>query len=570
MENRIIVAIEIASSKIKGAAAAVAADGSLNVLAVEEIAATNNVRYGRIQNIREVSCAVNEIIRRLEAAPAVVPRKVTALAISLGGRSLTGVPAQATLRSPHECEINENHVQRLLYEATREGAGDKNIEATVPRNFYVNNTATRKPVGFVGDTLRGEFLMLTCGKETRQNLDRLKIDNIDRRDVRYILRQLAIGDLVLTADERELGCALVDFGAETTTVSIYKDGAPIFLRTIPMGSRLITLDLMSGLGITEEAAEHRKLALKSLAEDDVDPDTDEAEVIAYTRARAGEIAANILNQLEHSPVTDEALSSIVLVGRGAKLPSFGDLLSAQCKVPVRIAEMPAKVSFRTPGANSIDNIDIVAVLADGAKYPDWTCMTEVELPEDDGPVTFIEDDDPFVIVPDEPEEPVKPAPKPQEREPRKPQPEPEPHRPVRGHEDDEDDEDLLNDDPEDDEPTGRGKEKAKKGKGFGFFSFGKKKKNDSRRDPEDDYEEDAYEDEGEYEDEGYDDEQEADTFDVFRGDEDDERQRERDEDQRHNNNPGEETYHKATIVLNNIRDTFSKIFSSDYDDTVDE
>lgn len=71
MEPKTIVAIEIASSKIKGAAGSVGPDGRITVLAVEEIAGLNNVRYGRVQNIREVSAAVNEIIRRLENAPGV-------------------------------------------------------------------------------------------------------------------------------------------------------------------------------------------------------------------------------------------------------------------------------------------------------------------------------------------------------------------------------------------------------------------------------------------------------------------------------------------------------------------
>ena len=80
MEPKTIVAIEIASSKIKGAAGIIGPDGNLNVLAVEEIAGLNNVRYGRVQNIREVSAAVNEIIRRLETSPNVRPRRVRALA----------------------------------------------------------------------------------------------------------------------------------------------------------------------------------------------------------------------------------------------------------------------------------------------------------------------------------------------------------------------------------------------------------------------------------------------------------------------------------------------------------
>ena len=46
MEPKTVIAIEIASSKIKGAAASVGTDGRLSVLAVEEIPGTNNVRHG--------------------------------------------------------------------------------------------------------------------------------------------------------------------------------------------------------------------------------------------------------------------------------------------------------------------------------------------------------------------------------------------------------------------------------------------------------------------------------------------------------------------------------------------
>ncbi|MDE6526635.1 MAG: hypothetical protein K2L75_05215, partial [Muribaculaceae bacterium] len=81
MEPKTVIAIEIASSKTKGAAASVSADGRLSVLAVEEIPGINNVRHGRIQNIREVSGAVNEIVRRLEESPSVAPRKIEALSV---------------------------------------------------------------------------------------------------------------------------------------------------------------------------------------------------------------------------------------------------------------------------------------------------------------------------------------------------------------------------------------------------------------------------------------------------------------------------------------------------------
>lgn len=484
MEPAYIAAIEIASSKIKGAVATAGPDGQLAVIAVEEIPGINNVRYGRVQNIREVSNAVNEIIRRLEECPGVAPRKIRAVAIGTGGRSLSAVPAKAALKFPHECEITENQIQRLTYEASRDFMGDKNIEATIPRVFYVNNAAVPKAVGTFGDSLRGEFMMVICGKETRQNLERIKFDNIEPADIEYILRPTAIADLVLTADERELGCALVDFGAETTTVSVYKDGTLAFLCVIPMGSRLITRDLMSGLGITEDAAENYKITLGTLAESNGDNANANAdEVNAYVRARAGEIAANIINQMELSGVSVDSLAKIVLVGGGSKLPEFATQLGAQCKRPVRVASMPADIAFRVPGRNNADNIDIVALLAAAAKVFDSDCLTPV--PATAGIAAAIAD---------EPEESAETV---EERTPatdyQRPRfyPEQETRLP------DEDDDDLLDDDEDEEEEEEEVEETHRR---FGLFGLGRRKNKEEKAEPVDDGYEDPFESDDEEED----------------------------------------------------------------------
>jgi cell division protein FtsA len=66
-----------------------------------------------------------------------------------------------------------------------------------------------------------------------------------------ILSPLAVAKHVLSYDERQLGCMLVDLGAETTTVSIYKNDALIHIATLPFGGRNITRDIMS-LNVLEE------------------------------------------------------------------------------------------------------------------------------------------------------------------------------------------------------------------------------------------------------------------------------------------------------------------------------
>ena len=60
-----------------------------------------------------------------------------------------------------------------------------------------------------------------------------------------VVAPLALADLILTEQEKLKGCALIDFGAGVTSVTMYKDGSLAGLYVIPLGSHLITRDLMS-------------------------------------------------------------------------------------------------------------------------------------------------------------------------------------------------------------------------------------------------------------------------------------------------------------------------------------
>ena len=72
-----------------------------------------------------------------------------------------------------------------------------------------------------------------------------------------VVAPLALADLILTEQEKLKGCALIDFGAGVTSVTMYKDGSLAGLYVIPLGSHLITRDLMS-LGMPEKEAERVK------------------------------------------------------------------------------------------------------------------------------------------------------------------------------------------------------------------------------------------------------------------------------------------------------------------------
>ena len=60
---------------------------------------------------------------------------------------------------------------------------------------------------------------------------------------------VAAGAACLTEEERDLGVALVELGAEVTNVSLHAGGMLVGLRSIPLGARDITDDIACAFGI---------------------------------------------------------------------------------------------------------------------------------------------------------------------------------------------------------------------------------------------------------------------------------------------------------------------------------
>lgn len=382
MKPKYIAAIEIGSSRIKGIVAAVDPTASITVLAVEEVDSGGTVRYGRVQNAREVSSRVNEIIRRLENAPRVAPGRISAIFVANGGRSLSSAFAEATVKLGGEAEITMQTLQKLHKEARYNLATDREVLAIAPRRFFVDNAEVKKVVGAFGNVVRGEFTIMTASPENHRALDRVKIESTDREIPRdYVTRLLAQTEMALTDPDRQLGCLFIDFGAETTTMAVFREGALQMASVLPMGAANITRDLSAGLSMTAETAETIKISKGRAVVERVNltaPDDETREIINYVSARSGEIIANINNCLAEAGFKAADLSAgIVITGGGARLQGIAEMLEAQMKMKVRHAAVDASIMMACEG-NAADHFDVISLVKYAAAHSDADCL---ELPE---------------------------------------------------------------------------------------------------------------------------------------------------------------------------------------------
>lgn len=379
-EQRYIVAFEIGSSKIRGAIGIADNIGVVDVIAVEEEKLLDKVRYGCIQNV-DVSNTLAVVAERLQAYPRVEPRKITGAYVALGGRTLISRVEDVTLMLPAETEITGPIINELRQQAAATVGSDRDVVEVVPVRFTVDNKAQPNPVGSYGRALGARMTVLSCAPKIKRMLRRVITERLGFSINGYVVRPLAEAAITLTDDERRLGCMFVDFGAETVSVAIYKNGAPVYVATIPIGSRNITIDLTALNQIEERAEEIKKVNGNAMPQDSirrkpVADGIDYTEVNNYVHSRADEIVANIRAQIEYAGLRDTDLpGGIVIVGGGARLRGFNELLSQQTNLKVRQGAPSASVRITDGSVDRAEMVDVISILVAAAGMPASECLT---------------------------------------------------------------------------------------------------------------------------------------------------------------------------------------------------
>ena len=384
MKESYIAALEIGSSKITGAIGVWDEDNILKVLAVEQEDSNDSVRYGIIHNPEEVASRVMRIISRLEENPIVAPRLIKGVYVGLSGRSMRSIPSKVQLIYPEETEITEEILHNLRHDATAiELDTNQEILAVVPRSYQIDGLETSSPKGAMGKSIEAVFDVIIGRTELKRNIHRALSDRTGLTVKGLIITALATSDIVLTDEEKRLGCMLVDFGAETTSVSIYHKGSLCYFATLPLGGRNITRDLTS-LTLLEEKAEEIKCESGRAIPRET-PSTLNlngiklSDVSNLIVARAEEIVANVVEQIHYAGLKEKDLpGGIICVGAGAHLNGLLELLETQSGMNARMGRLPAYIQAVGQKAKRHDTIQTAAILYAGAQTGKDSCL---ELPE---------------------------------------------------------------------------------------------------------------------------------------------------------------------------------------------
>ncbi len=385
--DRYIAALEISSSKVIGAVGAAGKSGQLEILAIEQEKSSDSVRYGQIQNIEETYNLISYVLERLERRQNIAPKEIAGVYVGISGRSLRNIRKEVSLALPDDTEITDSILERLKSSAM-DADIDNSLEIidAIPRVFIVGKEETHRPKGRLCNNITAIYDLIVARPIIQNYIKRVVKDRLELDLKGIVVTALAVGDIALNEHEKEVGCMLVDLGAETTTVTIYKRGKLVYYATLPFGGRNITLDLMA-LNELEDKAEEYKINFGHAIAPTIPSQVKvgihkQSDISNFVVARSEEIVANIVEQIKYAGLTERDIpEGIVLCGGGARLNGMMDLIGKFTGLKVKMASLPSYIRMTDINGQGMESLELAAIMYAASKKSDDDCLQIPAAPE---------------------------------------------------------------------------------------------------------------------------------------------------------------------------------------------
>ena len=270
-KNRYIVGLDVGTTKT---CAVICELGEKNELTVIGMGCTESkgLRKGVVVNL---DGTVSAIKRAVEEAEKVAGTSIESVYVGLSGVHVKSFNSRGAVAvTAHNREIGKEDIRRVIETAKAVSLPtDREIVHVLPQEFVVDGQdGIGDPLGLLGTRLEVNCHIVTSSTTAAQNI----VTAANRSGIIVadtVLQQLASAESTLSADDKELGVALVDIGGGTTDVAVFAQGAIRHTSILPLGGDQITNDIAVGLRTSIPEAEKIKrqygCALSTLIEEDV-------------------------------------------------------------------------------------------------------------------------------------------------------------------------------------------------------------------------------------------------------------------------------------------------------------
>jgi len=347
MSGKMIVGLDIGTSKVVAIVGEVAPDGTLKIVGLGSHA-SRGLKKGVVVNIEST---VQSIQRAVEEAELMAGCQIHSVYAGIAGSHIRSLNSHGIV-AIRDREVYAHDVERVIDAAQAVAIpADQKILHILPQEYVIDSQeGIKEPLGMSGVRLEAKVHVVTCAVNASQNIEKcIRRCGLEVEEI--ILEQLASSYAVLTDDERELGVCLVDIGGGTTDIAIFTEGAIRHTGVIPIAGDQVTNDIAMALRTPTQYAEEIKIryacALAQLAGADQTikvpgvgergaRDLSRQALAEVVEPRYDELFTLVQAEIRRSGFEDVLAGGIVLTGGTAKMEGVVELAEEIFHMPVRI------------------------------------------------------------------------------------------------------------------------------------------------------------------------------------------------------------------------------------------
>ncbi len=383
--SRVFGAINIGSFRISAMITGISETGEMVVLGSGHRAA-QGIRRGYVTDMAAATYAIRDAIERAEK---IAGTSVSSVWIGASGAGLASDVAKVDIEIGGR-RIEEDDIEHLLVSARDTIQPDGRIVLHAQPAHYTLDGAhgVANPKGLHAERLGVHIhVMMADGAPLRNLTEAVESAHLEVEAV--VASPIAAGYACLSPEERELGVAMIEFGAEVTNVSLYAGGMLLGLTSIPTGSADMTDAIASAFGIRRFQAERLKCVAGSAIASPTDHremipvngpgeegpselarHADEknriprAELVSVITSQLGRLTDEVNKALKGMGFTGNSGQQVVLTGGGAELAGLADFVQGALGRPVRIGKPPTMrglpEAHATPGFATLAGLCLYA------------------------------------------------------------------------------------------------------------------------------------------------------------------------------------------------------------------
>jgi cell division protein FtsA len=343
--DNLIVGLDIGTTKICAIVGNLTSEG-IDIVGIGT-SPSKGLRKGVVINIESTVAAIKKAVEEAELMAGCEIKSVYA---GIAGGHIKGFNSQGVIAIKNR-EVSPEDVKRVI-EAAKAIAipMDREVIHILPQEFIIDDQdGIREPLGMSGVRLEAKVHIVTGAVASAQNI----VKSCNRAGLEVadiVLEQLSSSEAVLSADEKELGVALIDIGGGTTDIAIFVDGAIKHTSVLSLGGNHLTNDIAVGLRTPMAEAERIKqkygCCLSSLVGKD---ETIEVPSVGGRKPRVlsrqllceileprvEEIFTLVNREIVKSGLEDVIASGVVITGGSTILEGMPELAEQIFNLPVR-------------------------------------------------------------------------------------------------------------------------------------------------------------------------------------------------------------------------------------------